>query len=328
MVNILNKNKRVVVRAGISVALCLSLVILAACGCTPADKKKTPSDASMSTDKNNPGRNPAVPAAKPPSRVLIIGNIPSENVLEKEQRYVPLCRYLEQKIQAQVKFTFEPDYDSIVRGMKRREFDLVMPGSLGYVKGHPAGYNAILAPMSNAPYYQGMLIARADSGIKTLDDLKGRSICFTDRGSASGYLYPMVLLREAGLVPDRDFTVGFVKGHDNVVLNVFLNQYDAGACFHGAHMEVYRSEPEKSKQIKVITLTEKIYNAPIAARDDLEPELVERIVEAFCSLDHTLEGQKILTILGDRLTDYVLVDDSYYDSVRKMLRYKLEMEKN
>ncbi len=271
---------------------------------------------------------PALPPAAGQGRVLIIGNIPSENVLDKSSRYVPLCRYLEDRIGAAVRFKFEPDYDSIVKGMQKREYDFVMPGSLGYVKGQPAGYRAILAPVSRAPFYQGSIITRIDSGIATLSALAGKRICFCDKGSTSGYLYPMVLLREHGLVPGRDFTPGFVKGHDNVVLNVYLRQYDAGACYDGAHREAFKAEPEKAAQLQVIALTDRIYNSPLAARDDLDPALVASFVAAFRGLASSTDGMEVLKVLGSNLTGYIEVVDSDYDGVRKMLEYELDREGN
>ncbi len=265
---------------------------------------------------------------KDPERVLIIGNIPSENVLDKSSRYVPLCRFLEGKVGVRFQFKFEPDYDSIVRGMKQREYHLVMPGSLGYVKGRDAGYRAILAPVSKAPYYLGSIITRADSGIATLSELAGKKICFVDQGSTSGYLYPMVLLREHGLVPGKDFTFGFVKGHDNVALNVFLKQYDAGACFDGAHREAFRNEPEKADQLKVIALTDRIYSAPLAVRDDIDPGLVASFVQVFRTFPESPEGKEVLAVLGKNLTGYVEVSDADYDGVRKMLQYELDLKEH
>ncbi|NLI75738.1 MAG: phosphate/phosphite/phosphonate ABC transporter substrate-binding protein [Candidatus Riflebacteria bacterium] len=320
----------------------VGLIVLAMAwgGCTSAPPPPTPpgpagnpatagSEAPAAAGAAGAPAGPTAPTGVPApggSRVLVIGNIPSENVLDKSSRYVPLCRYLGERIGATVRFKFEPDYDTIVKGMKKREYDFVMPGSLGYVKGQPAGYRAILAPVSRAPFYQGSIITRTDSGIATLSALAGKKICFCDKGSTSGYLYPMVLLREHGLVAGRDFTPGFVKGHDNVALNVFLRQYDAGACYDGAHREAFKTEPEKAAQLQVIALTDRIYNSPLAARDDLDPALVASFVATFRGLASSPEGLEVLNVLGTNLTGYVEVVDSDYDGVRKMLQYELAQE--
>ena len=47
--------------------------------------------------------------------------------------------------------------------------------------------------------YQSVLFTRNDSGIDSIEDLRGRVIAFEDRGSTSGFLIPMAMLRQHGL---------------------------------------------------------------------------------------------------------------------------------
>ncbi|MDX1519348.1 MAG: PhnD/SsuA/transferrin family substrate-binding protein, partial [Gammaproteobacteria bacterium] len=52
-----------------------------------------------------------------------------------------------------------------------------------------------------SPWYTGRVFVRRDSGIETLADLRGRDIAFADPISESGYLFPLDLFVEAGLIP-------------------------------------------------------------------------------------------------------------------------------
>ena len=76
------------------------------------------------------------------------------------------------------------------------------------------------------PSYQGLILTRADSRIRSLADLKGKTFCYVNKGSTSGYLYPRALLRQAGLDPDTDFASKSF-GHDH--LNT-LRLLDRGEC--------------------------------------------------------------------------------------------------
>ncbi len=257
--------------------------------------------------------------------VLVIGRVPAENVLRLLRRSQPLIRYLEKELGMRVRFQFAKDYEAMIEGMEKRVYDLVLLGPKSYVEGKErAGYYAILKPIRHgSATYRSMIIVRKDSGINTLNDLKDKSFCFTDKESASGYLYPKVLLLKKGINPDRDFSRVFLTGtHDGVVLNVYHGDFAAGACFDDARKSTFREEPEKLGELKVIARTPPISNEPFAARPDLDKKLVEKVSKAFLKLGQSPEGRRILEALypGSGLEGYAPAKDSDYDSVREMER--------
>ena len=48
-------------------------------------------------------------------------------------------------------------------------------------------------------FYIAAMVVRKNSGIDSIDDMKGHSLAFTDPNSASGYLIPSVTLRAKGI---------------------------------------------------------------------------------------------------------------------------------
>ena len=77
------------------------------------------------------------------------------------------------------------------------------------------------------------MVARADSGIKTLADMKGKKLGFADPDSTSGYLIPVTSLpKEIGAeVKDYFASTGFGGGHEQLVLEVLKGTFDAGTTF-------------------------------------------------------------------------------------------------
>lgn len=263
--------------------------------------------------------------AKEEKETLIIGRVPAENVLRLLKRSQPLIRYLEKELDMRVRFQFAKDYEAMIEGMEKKVYDLVLLGPKSYVEGQAkAGYYAILKPIRHgSATYRSMIIVREDSGINTLNDLKGKSFCFTDKESASGYLYPKVFFLKRGITPDRDFSQVFFTGtHDGVVLNVYHKNFVAGACFDDARKSAFKDEPEKIEELKVIARTPSISNEPFAVRPDLNKKLVEKIISAFLKLGESPEGRKILEALypGAGLEGYAKAKDSDYDVVREMER--------
>ena len=83
---------------------------------------------------------------------------------------------------------------------------------------------------SGRTYYHSQIIARKDSGIKTVNDLKGKTFAFVDPTSTSGHLFPKAGLIKLGIDPDTDFgRVIFTGSHDANALAVANKQ---GRCRH------------------------------------------------------------------------------------------------
>ena len=68
-----------------------------------------------------------------------------------------------------------------------------------------------------ATTYVGQINVRADSGITSLEDLKGKVMCWVDPNSTSGYIIPRIMLAANGIDPDTDFAKTVEAGsHNNV----------------------------------------------------------------------------------------------------------------
>ena len=52
--------------------------------------------------------------------------------------------------------------------------------------------------------WRSVLVALADSGFSSLDDVRGRRVGFGDADSPQAHILPVHALREAGFDPDRD----------------------------------------------------------------------------------------------------------------------------
>jgi phosphonate transport system substrate-binding protein len=144
-------------------------------------------------------------------------------------------------------------------------------------------------------YYYSVMVVRADSGIKTLADMKGHSLAWADPNSTSGYLIPSATLKTKGidLKDGAYFTkTGFSGGHEQGVVAVLNQQYDGAVTWtsgQGEMTEGYtrgnlRSMVDKKmlkmSDINIIWQSGKIPNGPWAVRTALPPD-VKKSFEAF-----------------------------------------------
>ena len=124
----------------------------------------------------------------------------------------------------------------MVEGIIAGRIDVAQFGPFAYVIATKNGPNlevagAAIRKQGAAPGYRSYLVTGKDSGISSLEDLAGRSVCFTDPGSTSGFLFPSEGLLSVGLDPSEgstDITPVFAGGHDASILSVANGDCDAG----------------------------------------------------------------------------------------------------
>lgn len=305
------------------------LLILSVSGC--CDKKA--GNATIS-DNNVPVVNkPVTPPVK--ERNLRIGRIPFRSARDLVKTHEPLMVYLKNKLNYDnVKMISAPNYEGMAKLLKENKIDIAWLGTKNYIKlKETLDVDAVIRPVRfGKPYYGGLIIARKDSSIKKLEDLKDKVFAFVDKGSASGYLYPLALLLKSGINPTTYFKeIKFLREHDTVVYNVFLKKVDAGCVYDDARLTL--KDENQVKELSVIARTPNIPNEPIVVSKSMSPEDKEAIINAFLklSIDDPETGAVLKqydTIIKDKISGFIRVTDKDYDVVRDLTKTIEEYEKN
>jgi phosphonate transport system substrate-binding protein len=248
--------------------------------------------------------------------VLRMASFPTEDAVDQLEKMEPLRLYLERKLGMPVEITVTSDYSGVIEAMRSKHVEMAYLGPFSYVlAAKVANAEAMLGGIREATgdtSYNSIIVTRVDTGIETIEDLKGHSFAFLDPASTSGYLVPMNMLKGAGIDPETDFSeVVFAGSHAAVQLAVANGQVDAGAdSIPSYDMMVERGLIDPEKQ-KIIWVSEPIPPSPISVRADIPQELKDRIRAAF--LDP--EAAKIVHAEG-KYSGYAEVSDSDYDGLR------------
>jgi phosphate/phosphite/phosphonate ABC transporter binding protein len=165
--------------------------------------------------------------------------------------------------------------------------------------------------------YRGLVVARKDSGLKTVADLEGKRFAFVDPKSASGYVYPRAMLVEKGVTPERYFkeTI-FASGHDKVIAAVLEGRADAGAIYDGA-LGVAKAKGMQTEDLVTLVSTDPIPHDAIAVRLGLDETLAKKIQTALVDLDKSEAGRRVIANSKKKLTGHVIAEDSLFDVVRR-----------
>jgi phosphate/phosphite/phosphonate ABC transporter binding protein len=170
-----------------------------------------------------------------------------------------------------------------------------------------------------SPTYNGQLIARADSGIKSIADLKGKTFCLVDPLSASGWIIPMLTMRAEGIDPDTDLAELVNAGsHDAVAAAVYSGDCDAGATYVDARTRIEEDYPDVMEQVIVFHVTIDIPNDGVQYVTGFPRALRDRINAALLKIVETDEGKEALET-AYQWSALIERDDTFYDPFRQVL---------
>lgn len=169
---------------------------------------------------------------------------------------------------------------------------------------------------SGLPGYNSIIITKKSSGLKTLEDLKGKKWAFTSSHSTSGTLVPTVMFSKKGIDPQKYFSkVVYSGGHEASVLALIAGKIDAVSTgtipFSRGVGRLWERE-----DFNVVWTSELIPGAPIAVRKDLPNSLKMALKGAFLSYNDP-EGLKRLKNKG-----YIKADDAMYNPIRELIELK------
>jgi len=145
---------------------------------------------------------------------------------------------------------------------------------------------AMMAAEDGSFGYEMEIITYPGSGIETLEDLDGRQLAFTSETSNSGFKAPQALLEsEFGLVVDDNYTPAFSGGHDNSILGVANQDYDAAAIANSVLTRMEARGVVSRDDLVTIYKSDTFPTSGYGTVYNLHPELQEKIRDAFFSFE-------------------------------------------
>ena len=328
--------KKVFVFASILVA---AVMLLTACGpvATPTavpptavPPTKAPPTAVPPTAV--PTTNPLGTAAKP----IIVAFEPSGT----SQQITTGGQELLDALAAETGLVFQgvvpTSYAALTEAMGSGNAQIGWMATFAYILASQKGYAdvALITVRFGSDHYGSQFIANVSSGFTpaadkpgteaelapTMAQLKGKTACFGDPESTSGYVIPMIFLKNAGLTDADIPNPVFSGGHTQTVQAI----YDGGICDYGAtfvdaRSNIAKDHPDVNDKVVVIYQTQPIIpNDNMSFAPDMPQNLRDTITLAMLKLAGTEAGKKALNDLY-QISGLTVVDDTAYDQFRAYL---------
>ncbi|MCH4167618.1 MAG: phosphate/phosphite/phosphonate ABC transporter substrate-binding protein [Streptococcaceae bacterium] len=292
------------------------LLIGVLAGCSTGNSKSSDSDTQSSENQK-----------------LVVQFVPTNNDGSMEAKAKPFAEYLSKKLNREVEVTLATDYSTIVEAMASGQVDIGIMPPAAYIQAKDMdAAEAILTsqigdydqttglPISDqlTNTFKGEILVKADSDITKLTDLKGKKIATLSPSSASGYIYPVAELKDAGVDPTTESTLTTVNDIPSEITAVLNGQMDAAFVFEGAR-NVFASSFTNNDlftDLKVLYLTEgDIPNDAIAVQPKMSDKLKKQIKEVFLNMKNDDEGAEAMSLWNHK--GYQEAADSAYDTVRE-----------
>lgn len=260
-----------------------------------------------------------------PDNPIQMAFVPSGDPIKIALAARELADALAEKTGQNIEIRIPVSYADVLNDLDKGRVQIVWLSPLAYVYASDSlgAEAALLIERDGRTDYTGVIITRNDSGIGSLEDLKGRAFAFVDPISTSGSLYPKQLLQNAGIDPEKDLQPLYSGSHTQVVVDVYNGKAAAGAVHGGektdARDRARETLPDVKQVTRIIARTEAIPNDNVTFTKDLPENARKNIRKALLDLSKTEDGKRILQAMAD-IDGLAEVKDEAYNPVRELIK--------
>lgn len=233
---------------------------------------------------------------------------------------------LSEKTKLQIESIILTDYSTVGDLLKNGKVQFAFLPPAAFVKVDEQGLvKVLLKKVWEGPFYFSTILVRKDSKIKTIADLKGKTVAFVDEKSTSGFLYPKAaLLKNKVLMKDLKEVV-YSGSHANSVGLLKTKEVDAIAVFSDNEKgqvnawDKYSNLPKD--QVRVIWTSGAISNDPFVVHSSYfkaNQADVLKIMLALMEVSTSPEHETYTELIGKQ--PLAPATSQHYEEVKSLMK--------
>ena len=313
-------------------------MVLTACGtaATPTPAVTVIRETAVPPTAVPPTEAPTVNPLGTADKPIIVAFEPSGTSTEITAGGQELLALLSTETGLTFKGVIPNSYAALTEAMGSGNAQIGWMATFAYILAKQKGFAdaALITVRFGSDHYGSQFIANVKSGFtpaadkpgteaelkSTLEQFKGKKACFGDPESTSGYVVPMIFLKNAGLTDADIPNPVFTGGHTQTVQAI----YDTGICDYGATFvdargNIAKTSPDVNDKVVVIYQTQPIIpNDNMYYAPDMPQNLRDKVTLAMLKIAGTADGKKALNDLY-QISGLTVVDDTAYDQFRSYL---------
>jgi len=248
---------------------------------------------------------------------LRVGVAPIESQDVMKRRFNPLGEYLSSRLGLDVEIIPGADLGGAVGDLGSGKTDICYLSPTTYVEArHKYSVEVLVKAVSKGqPFMHSAIVTKSGSGIRSLQDITGRTFAFGDEKSTTAHLMPRAMLAEAGVKLQDLKAYRYLGRHDEVARAVLGGEFDAGGVLESVANQF------EGQGLQIVKVSGDIPNFNFAASRNLDAVTRDRIKEALLSLKPSNpEHQRVLKSINADCDGFVEARDSDYEVIRKVVR--------
>lgn len=233
------------------------------------------------------------------NRELLFGIEPEHNIFDQVQKYRMLADYLSQELGVKVRLTITSRYGELVKRFKSLHLDGAFLSSFTATVAMKELYLTPLAKVEGEEGSTGSrayVFVRKDSGIKGVEQLRGKRVVFVDPATTEGYVFARAYFRQQG-IDDLDSYLGpqnFAGSHASAIYTVLDGRADIGSAKNTVFDHLIKKEPSIEQELQIIAQSPPVPEVALCVKSELDPDLLEKLQIALLKMDQTVEGRRVL----------------------------------
>lgn len=250
--------------------------------------------------------------------ILVFGIHPYKNPRAMLEAYYPLITYLNTHLKdSEVQLEMSKNYADYEDKLRQKRFHITLPNPYQALEAIENGYK-VIAKMSPDDDFRGIIIARKDSNIKSIKDLKGKVVSFPSATALAAAMMPKMTLYDKGINPNRDITPKYVGSQESSILNAYYGDTSAGVTWPVPWRTWSKKNPDKANEMQVLLKTHTLPNCPIIIRDDVSQDIVKQLIDALLKLSSDEDFKTHLEQL--EIKGFVRANNETYNVVKKFVQ--------
>lgn len=198
-------------------------------------------------------------------------------------------------------------YAAVVEGICNNQADIAWLGASTYGEAYKKCGVDLLAvdvKKGDSSYYSGIFVRKGE-GIKSIKDLKGKSMAFGSTSSTSSFNFPVAMLIAGGVNPAKDFNKIIIAGSHSASLAALAEgKVDAAAASYNSFGKAVKKGAIDPSRFEPLVKSQPIPNPPMAMNKGLNSDLKKKLRIAFNNIHTKIDPSMIRGYGGKKVDRY------------------------
>lgn len=230
-----------------------------------------------------------------------------------QELFTPMATDFEAKLGRQVRLSSKAEYTAFEEGLNKEIYDIAFVQPFDYVEAHDKhGY---LPLARRGEDLEGLIVVKQDSPLKSIKDLKGKTVANPPVDAAVSHLTSMAL-QEAGINPKTGVKRDYGKSHFSCMQSVLIGTADACGTAEQALLH-FEKEKQMTTRFRILHKTRPIAHSVFVVHKRVAKKDRDALLKTILSWSKTEEGKKIIN--NGQFIPFVAAKDADYEVVRQYI---------